>query len=69
MYLQSFMKNYRKVRDWQNDEDKYTHIDQENADSSQNETIPEFKKEEIQAAIERLKKGKRKTAVEYVQNK
>ena len=30
--------------DGQNDEDKYTHIDQENADSSQNETIPEFKK-------------------------
>ena len=40
MYLQSSAKNYRKVRDGQYDEDKYTHIDQENADSSQNETIP-----------------------------
>ena len=49
-------------------EDKYSHTEQENADSSQNETIPEFTKEEIRAAIHRLKKGKRKTTVEFVQN-
>ena len=54
-----FAKFYEELfrgEDGQDDEDKYTHIDQENADSSQNETIPEFKKEEIQAAIHRLKR-------------
>ena len=33
-------------------------IDHENANSSQIETIPEFTTEEMQAAIDRLKKGK-----------
>ena len=50
------------------DEDKYTYINQENADTWQNGTIPEFKKEEIPAAIHRQKKGKQKTTVESVQN-
>ena len=40
-----FYEELYKGEDGQEDEDmKYTHIDQENADSSQNETIPEFKK-------------------------
>ena len=39
-----FCEELYKGEDGQDDEDKYTHIDQENADSSQNETIPEFKK-------------------------
>ena len=55
-----FYEELYKGEDGQEDEDKYTHIDRENADSGQNETIPEFNKEEIQAAIHRLKKGKAK---------
>ena len=42
------------------DEDMSSCTDQENTDSSQIETIPEFTTEEIQAAIDRLKKGKAK---------
>ena len=63
-----FYEELYKGEDEQDDESKYAHIDQENADSSQEETIPEFTKEEIHAAIHRLKKGKRKTTVESVQN-
>ena len=55
-----FYEELYKGEDEQDDESKYAHIDQENADSSQEETIPEFTKEEIQAAIHRLKKGKAK---------
>ena len=58
-----FAKFYEELyrgEDEQDDECKYTHIDQENADSWQNGTIPEFTKEEIQDAIHRLKKGKAK---------
>ena len=64
-----FYEDLYKGEDGQDDEDKYSHIDQENADSSQDETIPECTKEEIQAAIHRLKKKeKRNTTVEYVQS-
>ena len=35
-----FYEEQYKGEDEQDDEGKYTHIDQENADSSQNETIP-----------------------------
>ena len=55
-----FYEELYKGEDGQDEEGKYTHIDHENADSSRNETIPEFKREEIQAAIHRLKKGKAK---------
>ena len=55
-----FYEELYKGEDEQDDESKYTHIDQENADSCQNGTIPEFTKEEIQDAIHRLKKGKAK---------
>ena len=55
-----FYEELYKGEDEKDDESKYVHIDQENADSSQEETIPEFTKEEIQAAIHRLKKGKAK---------
>ena len=54
-----FHEDLYKGEDGQDDEDKYSHIDQENAESSQDETIPEFTKE-IQAAIHRLEKGKAK---------
>ena len=60
MYLRNFYEELYKGEDEQDDESKYAHIDQENADLSQKETIPEFTKEEIQAAIHRLKKGKAK---------
>ena len=55
-----FYEELYKGEDEQEDESKHAHIDQENVDSSQEETIPEFTKEEIQAAIHRLKKGKAK---------
>ena len=58
--FEEFYEELYKGEDEQDDEGKYTHIDQENADPSQNETIPEFTTEEIQAAIDRLKKGKAK---------
>ena len=51
-----FYEELHKGEDEQDDEDKSSRIDQENVDSSQNETIPEFTKEEIH----RLKKGKAK---------
>ena len=64
-----FYEELYKGEDEQEDESKQAHIDQENVDSSQKDTIAEFTKEEIEAAIHRLKKGKkRKTAVEFAQN-
>ena len=55
-----FFEDVHKGEEDDNDEDMSSCTDQENADSSQIETIPEFTTEEIQAAIERLKKGKAK---------
>ena len=52
-------------------EEGYTEDDMESCteddktDPSQLNSIPEFTKNEIQDAIDRLKKGKRKTAMEY----
>ena len=65
-----FHEELYKGEDEQDDESKHAHIDQENADSSQNETIPEFTKEEIQAAIHHLKKGRAKdnSGVRAVEN-
>ena len=53
-----FYEELYKGEDNCDDEDMSSCIDHENADSSQTETIPEFTTEEIQAAIDRLKKGK-----------
>ena len=53
-----FYEDLYQGEDDHNDEDMSSCIDHENADSSQIETFPEFTTEEIQAAVDRLKKGK-----------
>ena len=63
-----FYEDLYQGEDDHNDEDMSSCIDHENADSSQIETFPEFTTEEIQAAVDRLKKGRRETAMEYEQN-
>ena len=63
-----FYEELYKGEDEQDDENKQAQIDQGNVDASQEETIAEFTKEEIEAAIHLLKKEKRKTAVEFAQN-
>ena len=63
-----FYEDLHKGEDECNDEDMSSCTDHENADSSQIETIPEFTTEAIQAAIVRLKKERRKTAMEYERN-
>ena len=57
-YLQSFMKICTKEEEEHGDEEMNSCTEQENAEPSQSETIPEFTMEELQAAINRLKKGK-----------
>ena len=53
-----FYEDLYQGEDDHNDEDMSSCIDHENADSSQIDTIPEFTTEEVQAAVDRLKKGK-----------
>ena len=53
-----FYEDLYQGEDDHNDEDMSSCIDHENRDSSQIATISEFTTEEIQAAINRLKKGK-----------
>ena len=55
-----FFEDLYKGEDDHDDEDMSSCIDHENVDSSQIDTIPEFTTEEIQAAINRLEKGKAK---------
>ena len=50
---------YKGEKDY-NDEDTSSYTEPNNADPSQLDSIPEFTTEEIQAAIDRLKKGKAK---------
>ena len=53
-----FYEDLYKGEDDHSDEDMSSCIDHENADSSLIETVPEITTEEIQAAIDRLNKGK-----------
>ena len=53
----NFYEDLYKGEEKHEDEDMKSCTEQENAEPSQSETIPEFTTEEIQAAINRLNKG------------
>ena len=55
--FEKFYEDLYKGEEEHEDEDMKSCTEQENAEPSQSETIPEFTTEEIQAAINRLNKG------------
>ena len=66
-----FSKFYEDLNEGERDctgGDVMMEIEGEDKELEQKESIKEFTTEEIQSAIDRLKKGRRKTAMEYELN-